>query len=1217
MKLEALFGKIGLALLLPLVVATGAATAIEISQMPVESYIKDAPPTLMFLLDDSGSMDAEMMMAEGEGGTFWYEGSDYGWLFDDPYDDNTYSTGYSLLTDGYRMFWQTQCARFNTIYYDPEMTYAPWPATRDFNYVITDARNPRYQPDKQGTCDLQGLYYKLEGTGWGPVDIRIAHYYRWSESDNCAYLINLDGHITYYKVQATAGPLLGHDELTQVATAAVPDDVRLPANRTYDQELKNFATWFSFYRKRVFVGKAAVMNAIKGLSGIRVGVYSLNHDSYEMPDGTISNNNGIVLPARDVGVMRNGQVVDQTDDILNALYRLNAEGATPLRSGLNDVGKYFDTQQSSVIKGANPYAAEANGGGCQQAFAIVITDGYWNSENGPGVGNADGSQASPFADTYSDTLADVAMYYYKTDLATDLPDDVPNTSEKTPCDTATHQHMVTYTVSFGMEGTLSLSDYLDDENNWLDPCFADNAPNWPQPERGEQTTIDDLMHAAVNGRGQYFSAKNPKTLSDSLKAVMQHISNRLKSGSSVAVSGQSLQTDQTLYQAFFRGSDWSGNLKKTTVSKEVNADTGAISAKFTDVWDAGSNISMDAHESRVIVTWDTEQKKGVPFRTVNLNAAMMDRLDPINPKKYLDFLRGKSDPTLRERSTPLGDFINSGPTLGPSMDPTARVGNTVFVGGNDGMLHAFNTEDGTERFAYIPGLVFDNLKRLSRKDYSHTCYVDATPQLLKMDDHAYMVGGLGRGGKGYYCLDVTTADAMKTETDVAAAIKWECTDALMGYTYSRPILLETRCETTPWVIVAGNGYNCEAGVARLMVINAQTGDVINRIAVDDDIADNGLSTPVVTETGDKAYIAYAGDVKGHIWKFDLTEEDPRSWKKAYRLFTTGEMTDPKPVAPILTEPEVMRACDSREGYMVLFGTGKLLHENDLTDSTPQYIYGIWDHGSTVAGHDRLMAQTIISTQTHTAGKVVRMFSNNAMDWYDSDTNSSGKEGWFVKLPGNNNPEDPAERVLEDIRIQVRNGRVNGISFTPNNAPCKGGGSSFVYRMNACTGGRVAGFEAQFDVNEDGRIDDADLTAVPIDVGDGMDAAEFLRYYGDSGDFEKLSVNGEIDEGSLSTVLSGKMLADYAALGITLPFSIWDRDGNGVISHDDLALFFSSVPMVPTGVQFDGMLHTPARLSVNTDYELNIYSTTGSDDIVTMLTRDPLDQGIVCWRELTN
>ena len=160
--------------------------------------------------------------------------------------------------------------------------------------------------------------------------------------------------------------------------------------------------------------------------------------------------------------------VDDTYILLDQLYAIDSNNSTPLRQALENVGEYYKEGGSDGNLGSSPFADMNNSGACQKAYAIVMTDGYWNGGD-PDVDNADDSEGDPYEDAYSNTLADVAMYYYKTDLSSTLDDLVPSKS----CDTANHQHMTTYTLSFGVTGTIDLTD-MDDDGQ-LDPIsYADD-----------------------------------------------------------------------------------------------------------------------------------------------------------------------------------------------------------------------------------------------------------------------------------------------------------------------------------------------------------------------------------------------------------------------------------------------------------------------------------------------------------------------------------------------------------------------------------------------------------------------------------------------------------------------------------------------------------------------------------------------------------------------
>ena len=807
---------------------------------------------------------------------------------------------------------------------------------------------------------------------------------------------------------------------------------------------------------------------------------------------------------------------DETDTLLNYLYSLDSAGGKPLRNALLAVGRYYHQNDGETGGlGESPYASDADGGACQQSFAIVMTDGYYDGPS-PGVGNQDENQGAPYADSYSHTLADVAMKYYKEDLAPGLSDRVPANS----CDDATHQHMVTYCVSFGVTGTLTPVD-IDGDGEEDDPCFLNNdtpVPKWPNPQSGGQEKIDDLWHTAVNGRGVFYSAANARELMDSLKALFQNIVSRMGSGASVAVNTEHLDATTVLYQASYNSANWTGDV----TAYPVDPSTGEILRGDDGIlWHASDMLQNLGWNERNIVTYNGTSA-GIRLRYGSLTSDQKTALDPnweADPtlaQNLVEYLRGREISGFRPRTRKLGDIVHSAPLL---------VGNTIFAGANDGMLHAFNAENGAERFAYVPNLVFDTLNFLKDNDYAHKFYVDLTPVAVDRvgeSDMTLLVGGLGKGGKGYYALDVTNADGMNTltsENAVAEMVLWEypnagTTDNDMGYTFGEAFIVRSYSTAHEWVVIFGNGYDSASGKAVLFVLDLN-GNVIKKI--DTGVgACNGLSAPsLVDVNGDRRvdYI-YAGDLKGNLWKFDLTDSDPANWAVAF-----DDGTDPKPLfqaagQPITAKPDVMRH-PAGSGYIIVFGTGKFLGVDDRSNIDVQTIYGIWDYGddddnseylgsfnkaagtlSNQLGNVTLLEQTEIDFRT-VSGHDLRTLSDNPANWATIDDADSGQDpnpgseacedsedndgdsitdeadecivhvGWYFDLPLE------GERVIKPPLI--RDGKAILISSIPDTSPCSSGGDSIVLEIDAATGARL--LKAQFDINGDRIPDEQDLIKV--------------------------------------------------------------------------------------------------------------------------------------------
>jgi type IV pilus assembly protein PilY1 len=987
-----------------------------------------------------------------------------------------------------------------------------------------------------------------EGAGNNNIDIPLAHYYIKSNTDNLPYLVIIDNNlITYYKfIDADSDDMVDPGELTLVASP--PADVdRAAAGSNYVLERQNFANWYSYYRKRWYTALNAIGKSMPYLVGKNVGYRSVNSsDSHPK----------LVQP-----VHRIDGSGTNTKLLLDELYSFPLDldhASTPLRSGLEMVGLYYDVENvtggledvllTSPLEN-NPYAS------CTQNYAIVMTDGAWNG-GAPLTAGADKDAGPPFADKQSGMLADVAYAYYETDLAPDIENLVPTDF----IDNNSAQHMVTYGVTFGTKGHLNPADYSDIQlynvnvNDRITPA-------WPTPALDFQDKIDDLYHATVNGRGKYYSSSNPKELENILKEIVQTIGSEVGSGASVAINGEEIKPDASnlphIFQAGYVSDGWSGDVMafEIALTGAVQNNEGHelwLASKVMDLAESSDSGTDYWDTGRVIATYDGTN--GKRFRYDQISALQKTSLDPdaALAENILNYLRGDHSLEMRETGglfrnrvkmewddvsqimvperepTILGDVVHSAPHYVDYNSTETEDKGILFVGANDGMLHAFKASDGSELFAYVPNLVFNNLKELVTPDYVHKYYVDMTPFSADTGSQTLLVGGLGKGGKGFYCLDITDLSDITTamednnvvtaETKLAAKVKWEYpsipgSDKDLGYTFSRAFLTKSEAG---WVIIAGNGYNSVNGKAMLYILNPDTGAVLKKIDTSSDpfsMTCNGLSTPSLTDVNNdgKVDYAYAGDMNGNLWKFDLTDADYNNWEVAFKpagipmpLFQALDATGK--AQPITSKPDVMFHC-AKDGYMVVFGTGRYLAEVDFTDTSQQTIYGIWDYGDdsdeneylgsfTRSGASKLsnfndtdyvtlLEQTQVASVT-LGDDTLRVISDNTPNWEtieDSDTDENpnpqgspaqvANAGWYFDLPISK------ERVVQ--RTEIRNNIAIVISYSleSDNAGdlCKPvrSGSSIVHELDACSGGRRS--SAAFDINDDGIIDGNDMIEI--------------------------------------------------------------------------------------------------------------------------------------------
>ena len=956
------------------------------------------------------------------------------------------------------------------------------------------------------------------------VDIPRAHYYVWSESEGAPYLVILDPDddtIKYYKAGGISIDNLldnNDDEIRGlVRDNDPPSDVT--TSRSYTQAMQNFANWYSYYRRRELTSNAAVARVINDFSGVQVGIKTIN-DQVEQE----------VLPVHINGT-------DQSQSLLIDLYGIDSSGGTDLCNALEDVGKYYDaTDADKGGLGDSPYVSQSEGGACQQSFSILMTDGFYDDNTS--VGNYDGSYGAPYADSYSDTLADAAMYYYQKDLSSSLPNAVPQNPESVPTghDPADWQHMITYGVSFGVSGTIDHELYQQEVgNHTLDPNATNpDYPNWPDPTSEptypygkDKHRVDDLWHAAINGRGKFLSAANPNELVVSLQEIVGNIEERRGSSSSVSINGdelyQEIGSEVRLFQSSYNSATWTGDVQ----SYGINTSTGEV--KSDPEWSAAWQLDKNSTWSnREIATYDGST--GIDFDWSSLNSTQQAHLNPDN-STLLDYLKGDQSNEggpYRSRSSILGDIVHSSPAFHEGV---------LYAGGNDGMLHAFNATTGKELFAYVPGMVFDDLAALAQTDYSHQYYVDLTPVVEKglnlidetdTDAESLLVGGLRKGGKGYYALDVTDAGSISTTgTDLKDRVEWEYTnDTHLGYTFSQPSIVRSNDPNQEWIILFGNGYNSQQGHAELFILDTD-GNLIKRIDTGFGYASgtekNGLSTPtpVDVDNDQKVDYVYAGDLKGNMWKFDLTSTDYTNWEVAYRDIASSE---PKPLframdgngnaQPITTRPDVMRHCQEH-GYMVFFGTGKHLSKDDNSDYSLQSVYGIWDYGDDSDDEEYLgtfnrnslphlsnqpdavglLQQEVVASvdlSGDTSGNDLRITSDKTAIWETTTDSDSGElanphpttsnhAGWYFDLP------DTGERIVTPVMI--RDGNLIFVSYVPESDPCSLGGYSFVHEVDACDGSRLP--SPVFDIDDDGEVDFQDK--VPYNNDDRVPSA--TRYDG--------------------------------------------------------------------------------------------------------------------------
>ena len=477
------------------------------------------------------------------------------------------------------------------------------------------------------------------------------------------------------------------------------------------------------------------------------------------------------------------------------------------------------------------------------------------------------------------------------------------------------------------------------------------------------------------------------------------------------------------------GANWSAHVRF--------ADTAATSSH----WNSGRKIifSNDYGDNQKEFRWeplDIYQKAAVD------NLTALDAT--VNPSMVLNFLRGDrsnegAGNSMRTRFSVLGDIVHSNPEYvgvseGTFTDPayvTFKNANLtrasrVYVGANDGMLHAFDASNGQEVWAYVPSMLIPKMSRLSGVPYAHTYFVDGgiTVQDAFVNGawRTVLVGSLGAGGRGLYALNVTNPD-LATEASNGGSnqkIMWEeraentpgdpetGANPDIGYIFDASTIAQLN--DGKWYAVFGNGIGSDNGNAILMMKPLRTdfGDSTPIQISTGGSTDNGLSAPALVDINNdgKADIAYAGDILGDLWHFDLTG-----------VIAPYKVYDGDPSQPITTAPDV--ANHPQFGFVVLFGTGKLYEEADLSTTSPQALYGIWDKGQAWTGSETLLSQNLSINTAYTRftfDEKVRTFTTNIVVDY------AIHRGWEVEL-------FPGERMLTPP--QLRAGRLKATIYNPN------------------------------------------------------------------------------------------------------------------------------------------------------------------------------------------
>lgn len=1046
---------IPLCTLLPCQLPPAVAAVTDIANAPMASSASSSvKPNVMFILDDSGSMA-------------WDYLPDAAGNFDR--DDNN---------DPYR--YGAMSKHCNGLYYNPATTYTPPVDSSGNSYPnasFTAAKTNGFSSTSSTTNLTGSYYYTYSGT---QADLTFTY-------DSSS---NVRTNTTFYReCNSEVGDNPGRSVFTKVT-------VNSTSGPGGTDERTNFANWYAYYRTRIQTMKSAAGRAFKSIgSNYRVGLTTINY--------TGTNDSATeFLEIRDFDAT-------QKSNWYSKFYDVVPNSGTPLRAALSKAGRIYAGKA-----GTDPVQYS-----CQQNFAILSTDGYWNGNAGyqvngsTSIGNQDGgSTPKPLYDglSRSDTLSDVAMYYYKTDLRTSalgnctgaLGSDVcQNNVPGSGVDINVQQHMTTFTLGLGVNGTLAYAeDYLQGGSADYN-AIVQGTKNWPAPVADTQTAIDDLWHAAVNGRGTYFSAQNPDSLVSGISKALSGVSARTGAAAAAATSTlQPVAGDNFAYIALYRTVKWDGDLQARTIDPETGQVSSSILWSAQPLLDAKVSATSD---TRTIYTYNSDTGALKPFAWNSLTATeqgyfnnMCSGTDKLSQcsllttaqkaaasgQNLLNFIRGQNgfedesnntDKLYRDREHVLGDMVNSQPVY-VKKPPFAYVDENyrtfsdttqknrqamVYIAANDGMLHALNAQTGQEMWAYVPPMVMPNLYKLADKNYAanHQYFVDGSPSVGDICPNApsstcsggqwksILVGGLNAGGRGYYALDITDPAAPKALWNFTVA-----NDSDLGYSYGNPLIVKRKDGT--WVVVFASGYNNVSpgdGKGYVYVVNANTGVLLEKIGT----GAGSTTTPsglaklagwIESDSNNTTERFYGGDLLGNVWRIDIDNTTPPSGKEAFLLAELGQVNGAT-VQPVTTIPKLTHVTVGNGSYAVVhIATGRYLGITDLNDTSQQSVYSIKDKLiATGLGKVRtsgvLVKQTLIDADGE-SGEAIRTTSTNSVDW-------STQSGWYVDF----NPDNgsPGERVNVDMQQQL--GILTVATNVPDTNACNVGGYAWLYYFDYKTG----------------------------------------------------------------------------------------------------------------------------------------------------------------------
>ncbi len=664
---------------------------------------------------------------------------------------------------------------------------------------------------------------------------------------------------------------------------------------------------------------------------------------------------------------------------------ITANTWTPLGESMETVLDYFSYDgPDAVIQSP-----------CQYNFLLVVTDGLptmdldvspylWDADHdGNDPGNCT-SIGAPYADYYdcSDHFDDIAYYMFNEDLRPDMEG---------------QQNVITYVVGFHENGQL-------------------------------------LQDGAANGDGLFFNAENAIDLYLSMEYAIQDILRRISAGSAVAVVSTERGVDDRLYRGKFMPLDWDGFLE-------------CYDLPYSDgdqaIWEAGDLLRSRSAFSRDIFTaLGSNRVDFTPTEAATL-APAMNVMNSAEAETLINWARGTEYPTRRYRNNwKLGDIVHATPVVvGPPSDFIVQESyqdfyeayqnrqKMVYVGANDGMLHAFNAENGNEEWAFVPEFALPDFATMADSAYCHTYTCDQTASVKDVmfggTWHTVLVAGGREGGASLFALDITEPDSPE--------VLWQ-NDLPNGKSYNSEVEIVSIGDEP--VAIVGSGLDDTSGEAWIYGYDMENGNLLGSLLLSASGTVRNKATKPATVDLDldgNVDLIYVADLLGSLWRLEVSGyTNPNSWGRS-ELFTGGNEITASPTAAYGPDGKVF----------IYFGTGAYMSEDDMVTLDQQDFFCVIDK------HDGSTTE-----------------KKNMVDQTSTIHQLTDEPGWYVELWS-----EPGERVTETAVVVAET--VIFTSFAPTQVACVGGGTSYLYQMRYDDGG----------VAEDAPGDDPEDRV--ISLGDGV------------------------------------------------------------------------------------------------------------------------------------